>query len=109
MEFDIKKDELSQYCIGLDDESKLGIKADDLGQYYIELDGESKPDSAEKQVDATIIDTSIPTVKEADKEVEIEIDLDYLRQALASNCKIGKMKVKVMGKEVSILNKILNI
>lgn len=89
MEFDIKKDELGQYCIGLDDESK--------------------PDSAEKQVDTTIVDVSIPTIKEADKEVEIEIDLDYLRQALASNCKIGKMKVKVMGKEIGLLNKILNI
>ena len=85
------------------------IKTDELGQYYIELDDESKPDSVEKQVDATIVDTSIPTIKESDKEVEIEIDLDYLRQALASNCKIGKMKIKVIGKEVSILNKILNI
>lgn len=85
------------------------IKTDELGQYYIELDDESKPDSAEKQVDATIVDTSIPTIKESDKEVEIEIDLDYLRQALASNCKIGKMKIKVIGKEVSLLNKILNI
>ena len=85
------------------------IKTDELGQYYIELDDESKPDSVKKQVDATIVDTSIPTIKESDKEVEIEIDLDYLRQALASNCKIGKMKIKVIGKEVSLLNKILNI
>lgn len=88
---------------------EFDIKRDELGQYYIELDGGSQPDSAEKQVDATIIDTSIPTIKEADEEREVEIDLDYLRQALASNCKIGKMKVKIIGKEVSILNKILNI
>lgn len=88
---------------------EFDIKADELGQYYIELDDESKPNSVEKQVDITIIDTSIPTIKEADKEVEIEIDLDYLRQALASNCKIGKMKIKVIGKEIGLLNKILNI
>lgn len=88
---------------------EFDIKADELGQYYIELDDESKFDSVEKQVDATIVDTSIPTIKEADKEVEIEIDLDYLRQALASNCKISKMKIKVIGKEIGLLNKILNI
>lgn len=88
---------------------EFDIKTDESGQYYIELDDESKPDSAERQVDATIVDTSIPTIKEADKEVETEIDLDYLRQALASNCKIGKMKVKVIGKEIGLLNKILNI
>jgi hypothetical protein len=88
---------------------EFDIKADELGQYYIELDDESKPDSAEKHVDATIVDTSITTLKEADKEVEIEVDLDYLRQALASNCKIGKMKIKVIGKEIGLLNKILNI
>ena len=88
---------------------EFDIKTDELGQYYIEFDGESKSDSTKRLVDTTIIDTSIPTIKEADKDVEIEIDLDCLRQALASNCKIGKMQVKVIGKEVSILNKILNL
>jgi hypothetical protein len=83
----------------------MEIKVDELGQCYMAVCDESGADS----VDATIVDTSIPTIKEADKEVEIEIDLEYLRQALTSNCKIGKMKVKVIGKEIGLLNKILNI
>lgn len=88
---------------------EFDIKADESGQYYFDLDNESKPDSVEKQVDTTIVDTSIPAIKEADEEREVEIDLDYLRQALASNCKVGKMKVKVIGKEIGLLNKILNL
>lgn len=83
----------------------MEIKVDEQGQCYMAVCDESAPDS----VDCTIVDTSIPTIKEADKEVEAEIDLEYLRQALASNCKIGKMQVKVIGKEIGLLNKILNL
>ena len=78
----------------------MEIKQNETGQYYMDVDGGTVPEP-------TIIDTSTAMIKEADKEVEIELDLDYLRQALASNCSTGKMTVKVIGKEVSLFNKIM--
>ena len=78
----------------------MEIKHDETGQYYMDVDGGTVPEP-------TIVDTSVCTIKEQDKDVEIELDLNYLRQALASNCSTGKMTVKVIGKEVSLFNKIM--